>query len=197
MIIDKQNLLDAGACQEGADEAEIICNFPCGYEDSIKKLRDASKNDLAAWMVLFKGPIIQTTQGWFFDKYRAKDINNNDVWVEVKTDAELKDLVNQIQDEFNNLHPEYFAANRLIPNDIGVQWLDVDLDTETEDGKFVVYSFETGINEPCDSLASAKAFQHSLKEKYKAKNLLPQGGLATSADKTESTWVLINYAPAS
>lgn len=196
MIIDKQNLLQAGACEAGADDAEIICKFPCEYEYAVQKLRDDSRNDLAAWMVLFKGQIIQTTVGWYSDKYRAQDINKDNIWVEVKTNDDLLVLIEQIKDEYISLHSDFFNAFRLIPIEgHGTRWEDVDLLTTTEDGNFAVFNFQTAIYDEFTNLADAKSFQAERKQEYKnTQFMIKQGEFVVSADQTESTWININYA---
>lgn len=190
MIINKQNLLEAGACVEGADEAAAICNFPCEYSVAIQRCKDADRNDLAAWMILFKPQIIETTPNWIKESFKAKNINDGQ-WQEVKTQPELVALVDKIKEDCLVAHKNLFVVNKEIKVGNSTRWELVDLDLEKEDAVFDIYDCLTGLNKAYKILAEAKLARKEIQQKFVAQLVVPQEMQVQSADKTESAWIAI------
>lgn len=189
MIINKQNLLQAGATQEIADQIASFCTFPCSYNDAVKTLEDKGKTDLTGWMIANKGKIIETTDGWFVEKYAAMDINNNN-WIETQTKQELSVLVFDIQDQFVNLNPNYFVVNLLTDVDGIINWSVVDLYQQSGNANYDVFDIATGLNTKYETLDQAKKARDETIKQYFILNPVPTKQLVVSADKTESAWVI-------
>lgn len=187
MIINKQNLLKAGACESGADDAEQICQFPKDYEESITMCREAERNDLAAWMLLFKPNIIQTSANWKIAQYKFKSIDDG-IWVECNSLEDLNVKLDLKKQELAIKNKQLFNVKKVITTEGITTLKDVDLSKEIKDSFYQVFNYLSGTYVECDSIKKAVAQVNQMVEQYKENLIFEIMAKYVSQDGKESSW---------